>query len=287
MKILVVGANGFIGKSISTRLEQAGHQVLRGVRRPRHAGDLAVDYTVDRSAGAWRGRLVGVDAVVNAVGILVEQGQQRFDVIHRDGPSALFQACSEIGVSRVVQISALGAERADTRYFSSKLAADTLLQSLPVSWQILRPSMVYGQGGAAAKMFRTLAKLPLHLLPAGGHQLMRPVHVEDLCEIVLRLLDRSVPDHQIVEVVGATEVEYGRMLAIFRNSMQHGPALQIPVPKFLIDLTAAVGNLVPGSPLTEDTWRMLQAGNSGDPGRTTELLGRPPLGVESFIRPGE
>ncbi|WP_425469482.1 hypothetical protein [Paraburkholderia azotifigens] len=52
-----------------------------------------------------------------------------------------------------------------------------------------------------------LASLPIHALPAGGHQRMRPVHVEELAEVVERLLDGGAGDPRVVDVVGGEEVE--------------------------------------------------------------------------------
>ena len=58
----------------------------------------------------WLPRLAGVDAVVNAAGLLRESGAQRFDTVHVAAPTALFDACARCGVRRVVQVSALGAD---------------------------------------------------------------------------------------------------------------------------------------------------------------------------------
>lgn|GEM_PF-5029927 len=69
MKVLVCGANGFVGNAISTHLEQDGHQVIRGVRRPTHPGEISIDYTTDLTADQWLNKLDGVEVVVNAVGI--------------------------------------------------------------------------------------------------------------------------------------------------------------------------------------------------------------------------
>ncbi|MEK7919688.1 NAD(P)H-binding protein, partial [Burkholderia contaminans] len=106
--------------------------------------------------------------------------------VHRAAPCALFTACCRAGVRRVIQISALGVERGNTRYFASKCAADRFLKTLPIDFRIVRPALVYGTDGASARFFRMLASLPVQVLPAGGHQRLRPVHVDDLAEVVAR-----------------------------------------------------------------------------------------------------
>lgn len=287
MRILVCGANGFIGRAIVDRLAQGGHTVVRGVRQARARDEVRIDFSRDLAAGDWLPRLARVDAVVNAVGILVERPGQTFDAVHRAAPCALFAACAMAGVRRVVQISALGADRGDTAYFTSKLAAEECLRQGPLEWQILRPALVYGIDGASARFFRLLASLPLVGLPGGGHQMLQPVHVDDLCEAVLKLLDPATPPRQCVELVGARAVSYRAMLDNYRRGMGFAPVLEISIPARLVALSAAVGGLLPGAILTPDTWKMLQAGNCADAAATTTLLGRPPRDIASFISPGQ
>ncbi|KVD01030.1 NAD-dependent dehydratase [Burkholderia ubonensis] len=286
MNILVCGANGFIGRALCARLEAGGHRVVRGVHAGRRAagpGEIAIDYARDVRPEHWRARLDGIDAVVNAVGMLTGRRGVTLDAVHRAAPCALFDACCGAGVRRIVQISALGVERGDTAYFASKLAADAYLQTLPIDFRIVRPALVYGATGASARYFRMLASLPLHVLPAGGRQLLRPVHVDDLAELVARLIERPAAGERIVDVVGADEVEYREMLAIYRRAMGFPPAMRVSVPGALFAAAAALSGRMPGAMLTRDTWAMLRAGNTGELSASSAALGRPPRGLRAFI----
>ncbi|KVU30194.1 NAD-dependent dehydratase [Burkholderia ubonensis] len=286
MNILVCGANGLIGRALCARLEAGGHRVVRGVHAGRWAagpGEIAIDYARDVRPEHWRARLDGIDAVVNAVGMLTGRRGVTLDAVHRAAPCALFDACCGAGVRRIVQISALGVERGDTAYFASKLAADAYLQTLPIDFRIVRPALVYGATGASARYFRMLASLPVHVLPAGGRQLLRPVHVDDLAELVARLIERPAEGDRIVDVVGADEVEYREMLAIYRRAMGFPPAMRVSVPGALCGAAAALSGRMPGAMLTRDTWAMLRAGNTGALAASSAALGRPPRGLRAFI----
>lgn len=285
VNVLVCGARGFLGTAICAALEQAGHRVVKGVRVARDADEIALDYRHDVTPDIWRARLAGIDAVVNAVGIIVERDRQRFEQIHRQAPIALFSACAAAGVRRVVQISAAGAQRGGSAYFDSKRAADAFLATLPLEWQIARPSLVYGAHGQSAGFFRMLASLPVYPLPAGGRQALQPVHVDDFAASIVALLDPDVPAGQCVELVGATRVTYREMLACYRSGMRLPPAWTVSVPGPVMRVAARVGDYLPGATLTRDTWKMLQAGNTGDVAGIQTLLQRPPAGIESFIPP--
>ncbi|WP_321954335.1 SDR family oxidoreductase [Paraburkholderia bannensis] len=283
MNVLVCGARGFIGSALCVWLERHGHRVIKGVRHATQADEIHVDFAAAPDPKTLLEQLHDIDAVINAVGILLERGEQSFDAVHTRGPIALFDACQQAGVKRVVQISALGVETGDAPYFTSKLAADRHLQSLPIEWQVVRPALVYGTNGTSARFFRALASVPLHVLPAGGHQLLRHVHADDLAEVVGRLLEANAPTRQTLDIVGGDEVEYREMLAIFRRALGFAPAARIDIPGVLIGASAALFEHVPGSMLTRDTWRMLQSGSTADAAATTKVLGRAPLGIRCFI----
>ncbi|KVO24847.1 NAD-dependent dehydratase [Burkholderia ubonensis] len=283
MNILVCGANGFIGRALCARLEAGGHRVVRGVHGTAGPGEIELDYARDVRPEHWRARLDGIDAVVNAVGMLTGRRGVTLDAVHRAAPCALFDACCGAGVRRIVQISALGVERGNTAYFTSKRAADAYLQTLPIDFRIVRPALVYGASGASARLFRMLASLPVHVLPAGGRQLLRPVHVDDLAELVARLIERPAAGDRIVDVVGADEVEYREMLAIYRRAMGFPPAMRVSVPGALCGAAAALSGRMPGAMLTRDTWAMLRAGNTGELAASSAALGRPPRGLRAFI----
>lgn len=285
MKILICGGRGFIGNAIAERLEAQGHVVLRGVRVPRSGNEIAIDFTRDLRPEDWLPRLAGVDVVINTVGILVERDGQSFAAVHRDAPIALFRACAMADVRRVVQVSALGADKGDTPYFATKRAADAFLMQQDLAWQVVRPALVYGDDGDSAAFFRTLASLPVLPLPAGGHQLVQPVHIDDLAEAVVDLASPDAPARKCIDIVGAARVEYRDMLAAYRTSMGFPPALTVTIPAPLIGAAARIGDKLPGSMLTSDTWKMLQEGNTGDVAATATLLGRMPQGVAHFIRP--
>ncbi|MBR8501664.1 SDR family oxidoreductase, partial [Burkholderia cenocepacia] len=249
--------------------------------------DVAIDFARDVDPQAWLARLNGVDVVINAVGMLADRRGATLDAVHRAAPCALFTACCRAGVRRVIQISALGVERGDTRYFATKHAADRFLQTLPIDFRIVRPALVYGAAGASARFFRMLASLPVHGLPARGHQRLRPVHVDDLAEVVARLVvqagDSPATGSRVIDVVGGDEVEYREMLAGYRAALGFPPAARVTLPGALVGAVAALFGAWPGAMLTRDTWTMLRAGNTGDPAATAAVLGRPPRGIGSFI----
>ncbi|HEY0588377.1 MAG TPA: SDR family oxidoreductase [Pseudoduganella sp.] len=293
MQVLVCGASGFIGSAVAARLAAAGHEVLRGVRHVEQAGDLAIDYNVDQHPAAWLERLRGVDAVVNAVGIVSETSTATFDALHIRAPAALFAACVAAGVRRVVQISALGAGQGSTAYFTSKRAADEALMALPLEWIVLRPSLVFGREGGSAAMFCRLASTPVMAAPALGEARFQPVHADDLAQAVVALLDPASPAQRVLDLAGSDVVSYRDMLAAYRSAMGFTPAPVLRIPAAAMALAAWAAGKVHAVLLTPDNWRMLCAGSALEEGdqssavATRKLLGCPPRPISEFIAPAE
>ncbi|MEE9209562.1 MAG: SDR family oxidoreductase [Kiloniellales bacterium] len=199
MRILLTGANGFIGRHLTAALLGAGHDVVAAVRAGaeirRAFPDvtvIAADMNADTDPEAWLPRLAGVDAAINCAGILQGSRGQSIEAVHYLGPKALFDACAACGVRRVIQISAISAEdAAGTAYARTKKQADDYLRGLDLDWVVLRPSLVYAEGShGGTSLLRALAALPVAIPLVGrGDQVFQPIHMDDLSAAVVRCLE--------------------------------------------------------------------------------------------------
>ncbi len=301
MHILLTGSTGFIGHTVASALTQAGHTVHGGVS-PAHRGTSALqvpmDFAHDTHAATWLPRLQGIDAVVNAVGVLRDTRARPIDAVHRDTPIAL-DACAQAGVQRVVQISALGIEGSATRYAQTKLAAEHHLRALagqgtelpsaqtthsPLNAVILRPSAVYGKGGDSSALFMNLARLPVALFPGPVLDArVQPVSVHDLATAVVALLGPAMAHTGMVECTGPAALTMADFIASLRQQRGHRPALVVRMPQWLTHLSARLGDAVPASPWCSETLAMLGSDNVGDPAVFEQLLGRPAVHYSQLV----
>ncbi|HZP64693.1 MAG TPA: SDR family oxidoreductase [Rudaea sp.] len=252
MRVLVTGANGFIGGFVVIALRDAGHDVIAAARRPRRdAQSIACDLGRDTDPAVWMPRLDGVDAVANCAGILRETRTDTFENVHVAAPLALFRACAARGVRRIVQISALG-EPEDGAFIDSKHRCDAALLALDLDACVLRPSLVCSAEDAygGTSLLRALAALPgVLLLPGPGRKRVRPVLAEDLARAVVAALGRAEPPRGIVEVVGPDVLTLRDYLLAWRRWFGLPPPIILCLPRFLEQAAVALGESFGRGPL--------------------------------------
>ncbi|SMC23686.1 Nucleoside-diphosphate-sugar epimerase [Andreprevotia lacus DSM 23236] len=278
MRVLLLGADGFIGRHIKAALLQQGDQVIEGVRCANKPGQIAVDFQRDLDSASWLPRLQGIDAVVNCVGLFRERKPGDFETVQVIAPQALYAACRQAGVQRVLLISALGAAPdAPSAYWRSKAAGEAMLQSSGLDWHIVRPGLVYGADGASSQLFLQLASLPLLPLPAAD-TLLQPIHIDDLAHGCATLLHQ--PGSRIVAATGPRVLTLADYL---RELSPRQRLCRLPFPDWLANLSAQMCNALPGSLLTRDSLAMLRIGSHADNTDFAALLPAPMQTPGAFV----
>ena len=272
MRVLLLGAGGFIGRELFAALSRRGHRVVAAVRdpasRPPFAGEpaIAVDLNRDVDVATWLPRLAGIDAVVNCAGVLQGTRSQSIDAIHRLAPIALFDACARAGVRRVVQISAISAERsAGTAYALTKLAADDHLRASALDWVVVRPSLVHSRGaygGTAA--LRAIAAMPFAIpVPGDGRQRFQPIHMDDVARVVASALEGDALLRQTIDPVGPDALTLREILEDYRRWLGFGTARVVAIPRWIVRIATWLADRF-GGPLNSTSLAQLEHGNTGD-----------------------
>jgi uncharacterized protein YbjT (DUF2867 family) len=288
-RVLVLGANGFIGAHVAADLARRGWRVRAGARQPDKARRRAprhdwvrVDFGDLTTAEAWAPLLVGVSVVVNCVGVLQDGGGDSTRIAHVDGPRALLAACKAAGIRRLVHLSAVGAEDGSrTAYGRSKAQAERLVATSGLDWIILRPSLVVGRavfGGTG--LIRALAAFPGVIPVVGGDQRFRPVPLEDVCAAVAAALKPEAEVCRTYDVAGAESLTLVQILELYRGWLGLPPAPIIRVPRVLAWPVVALGDIAGrlgwSSPLRSTALRQMDDGVEGDPDSGVEGLGVSP-----------
>lgn len=288
MKIGVIGGSGFIGRHLIPVLLAQGHQLRASYRSREPAAERNVDWhRMDLNQALepehWLEFMSGLDGLIMAAGILRDTRANDLMRVHALAPVAIYSAAAKAGVKRVIHLSALGA-RADAPsvYHRSKFAGELALAESGLDHVILRPSLIFGMDGDSTRQFLTLARLPRIPVYRSGGQRVQPVHMDDVVELITKLICRTEPSGAVVPVVGGSHVNMRDYYAALRQGMGRGRARFLNAPDFMVRMVAGLGNRLDASPLCTDTLIMLGEHNTADPSEFAKLLNRTPRSWMGF-----
>jgi len=210
-QVCVLGGSGFVGSAIVHRLSNAGYMVKVLTRRREDAKHLillpnvqAVECDISDD-NVLHAELVGNDAVINLVGILHESNKLSFDAVHATLPKRLARHCYDLGISRLLHMSALQASAdAASAYLRSKAAgeAEVMAYAKDLHVTIFRPSVIFGRNDSFLNLFAGLVKLMPVVLLAKPEAKFQPICVEDVAQAFVQSLNNSATYGKTYELGG-------------------------------------------------------------------------------------
>ena len=200
--VTVYGGSGFIGRYIVQKLARSGYRVRVATRRPNEAiflktygmvGQVEPILCNIRNESSIRNAMLGADAVVNCVGILESVGKNKFVEVQHKGADFVSRIASELGVKKLVHISAIGADiDSKSKYASSKgFGESSVMKNFPGA-VILRPSIVFGFEDKFFNRFASMARLSPILPIVGENTKFQPVYVDDVARAAVLGINNEV-----------------------------------------------------------------------------------------------
>jgi NADH dehydrogenase len=286
----VFGGAGFIGRQVAQRLARqdfvvriVGRDAVRagkhGVMGSRLGQIVPMVASVTDEASAARA-IEGAEVVVNTVGIL----HGDFERVQGEGPARIGRLAAAAGVSRVVHISAIGADAAsESRYARSKAEGERgLLAAFPDA-TILRPSIVFGPEDQFFNRFAQLAQFLPFMPVISGTTRFQPVYVGDVADAVMACLADEATRGKTYELGGPRVWTFRELLAFVLHATGRQKRL-LDIPPGVAQLQARIGEFLPNPPLTRDQLILLGRDNVvADGALTLADLGIQPHAVEAMV----
>ncbi len=235
IRVLVAGADGFLGSHLLPRLEARGHLVRATYYDAEGPGRLAapgVDWReVDLALGEQvEGLAEGCDVIVHLAGLFSRSSGQTLAGVHGTGTRHLLAEGVRTGVRRFIYVSVLGARPGAGEYFSTKFDAENAVVASELPGIILRPSVIYGPGDRfTATIVRLLRRWPVFPMLGGGTFRIQPLAVEDMTDALIQCVERTDLDGRQFELAGPERLTFREMVGYVSDALGvHRPAVPVP-----------------------------------------------------------
>lgn len=263
MKIFIAGATGFVGGHLVEALRQRDHELvlLTHARRLTNENGFSYvtgDVTVPDSYGE---ALRGCDAVINLVGIIREFPGKgvTFERLHVQATAAIVAATRQAGVSRYLQMSALGSRSdAVARYHQTKWRAEEIVRASDLAWTMFRPSLIFGPKDAFVNMLaRQIRFLPLLPTIGDGTYRLQPIHGSDVARCFCEALENPETVGRAYNLCGPDRLTYRELLDAVAETMGRPHPLKPALPLALMKPLIAMLQGIAAFPITLDQVQML------------------------------
>lgn len=289
MRIFIAGGTGFVGGHVRCALLEAGHELLvlahrRQAGREPGIGQVEGDATRPES---FAHALRGCDAVINLVGIIREFPRRgiTFERLHVGATRALLKAAREAGVSRYLQMSALGARPgAVSGYHGTKFRAEDEVRMSGLDWTIFRPSVIFGpKDDFINRLAGMVRKLPVVPVIGDGCYRLQPIDGGDVARCFRMSLEMPETIGKTYELCGIDRLAYRELIHTIGTALGRGKVRTCSLPLGLMEVVTPLFQHFPFFPITMDQIRMLMEDNVCDCA-WRETFRFDPVGLEEGIR---
>jgi len=236
MKILVMGATGYVGGRLVPLFADAGHDVRCLTRRPEKLGGVPWAGSVEIVAGDALNRrsldqaMVGVDVVfylVHSIGTGAD-----FEESDRVAARHTAEAAAAARVSRIVYLGGLvPTGETASAHLASRAEVGQIFLDGSVPAVVLQAGVIIGSGSASFEMLRYLTeRLPVMVTPKWVRSLVQPIAVSDVLAYLAGSLELPAGLNRRFDIAGPDVVSYREMMQRYAAVAGLTRRVIIPVP---------------------------------------------------------
>ena len=214
MKVLLTGANGYIGRRLKQKLLGEDITLRMLVRNPK-----SVDATLDIEVvegnsfdkASLRVALEGIDTAYYLIHSLQEHNYKELD---KQSAKNFLDIAIEQGVKRIIYLGGLGIKEEASEHLLSRIETGEILSSRPQEIETLwiRAGVIIGSGSASFEIIRHLTeKLPLMVTPKWVTTLAQPIGVDDVISYLNASKDIKISGNLVVDI-GSEIMTYKEMM---------------------------------------------------------------------------
>jgi uncharacterized protein YbjT (DUF2867 family) len=248
VRVLIVGATGFVGRKLAAALIERGMTVAAMVRNAEspHAQELAAMGAELRVADltdpdSLEPVLRDIDLVYYLAHLMSADGAEDLAVAETDAATALGKAAKRAGVRRVIYLGGLGDTEASVHLRARHATALALRESGP-PLTYFRAAMVVGAESGSYQLLKDLVeRLPAMVSPEWLENRTQPIGVDDVVEYLADAAEKQRTVGRQIQLGGPDVLSYSEMVEGMARALGEKVPMRLPTPRGIS--SEAVGNV--------------------------------------------
>lgn len=219
MKILLTGANGYIGTRILPLLLEEKHEIVclvRDKRRFANQSDLSEQVKIISGDLLEEESLSEIPTDIDAAYYLVHSmssSGSEFDDMERQSSSNFSSAIKKTNCKQIIYLTGIANDEHLSKHLNSRLAVEEELKLSGVACTILRAAIIIGSGSASFEIIRDLTeKIPVMVTPKWVNTKCQPIGIRDVLAYLIGVLYNEKAYNQTFDIGGPDVLTYKEMM---------------------------------------------------------------------------
>ncbi|MFA0961730.1 SDR family oxidoreductase [Roseivirga sp. BDSF3-8] len=222
MKILITGANGYIGRRLLPLLVKQGHEVVCGVRDKRR---IDLEESIEENITYFEGdflkkeSLSGFPEDIDVAFYLIHSmghSHKDFKKMEQDAATNFVECLESSSCKQVIYLSGIVNDEELSTHLQSRKRVEDILKNSSIPSTILRAAIIIGSGSASFEIIRDLVeKLPVMIAPRWLKTKCQPIAVRNVMQYLCGVIMQEQAFNKIFDIGGPDVLTYKEMLMRF------------------------------------------------------------------------
>jgi len=225
MKILLTGANGYVGRRLLPELLSEGHEIVCCVRDKNRLG---LDKTTLEAITIWEVDFLnpitfdtcphGIDVAYYLIHSM-SSSTQAFDTMESKAAEHFNEYMNEIGVKQVIYLSGIVNNNTLSKHLQSRKNVEDILYQGNFNLTVLRAGIIVGSGSSSFEIIRDLCeKLPFMITPKWVLTRTQPIAIRDVIHYLMGVLLREDCYNDSFDIGGPNVLTYKQMMQLYAKT---------------------------------------------------------------------
>lgn len=240
MKILLTGANGYIGSRLLPLLLEMGHTVIALVRNLEGYSPSIIHPNLSFISVNLLDRtsLKAIPLDIEVAYYLVHSmsdSSKDFPALEAKSINNFINRLQDTKIKQVIYLSGLCNDKNLSHHLASRYRVENIIKESKLPYTILRTGIIIGTGSASFEIIRDLAeKLPIMVAPKWVNNICQPIAIDDVLRYLSQVIDNPQCRNRVFDIGGPDLISYKNMLLIYadiRKLKRHIFVVPVLTPK--------------------------------------------------------